>query len=826
MKTESYGTSSGDSNSKQLRFDAINPDSVTWSLSSINSRDGEDSTVYENPESDPSVYNSVNYYFNIANSYENEVQAATLSSDAVVLSGVTIGDVTANGVAGSYLKNVIIDYGTPVLEKWSGSLSVVSDSDGNYLNDDSEWTINLIIDDEVGLDTEVWTISLGDTVVSKSSRLNATTAPYDAIIEVENDNVYVSITQNSDSTYLVSITIDTEDLDLELSTLNDYASISYTDLRFSLWDLAGNELTSTLSESTNQVLCKIELDYSKILSALSQIELCYVDTYPETMILESNTVGYTTLVGSMDSLETLRSLGFYVKVFLAEGSLGKVSGVISYSSNTFSQKIGEIRDCGSVIASAYLDFGTTLVIESLGISIDLTLPSDWLVAIRRLTFNTATLSEFTIEDSENYRKIDLSPFIPEALDASNVSDLLRTWEDFLNLMYTPQGKSTRIGVLEKIERISENSNTESCEAGALSTLFDRTYYDDVLNITYGDISEIAEKLYSSDFECTLDEYKSRVLRRFIDLAPYMKNYIGNNKIFKIVGSLFGFLVYINQIWVDKSSNTYVEYDEDLEEELSIDLNSENSIPDSTALSSHYSISIVNEACSVSNVAKITEAISDLFSKLSCVHRVLESTNALNVLSSYGDNDLKVNYSVIPRENGYMAPEAILGIYKLSTVSMTNLNSSGTLSGYRLNIPIYPYEVLSTKDPSETIDYPISDNLNYFFDRFMLYSSDEGATTSLERYIYLTLVTQSSDGSSYDKLYNLAIDSIQKIRSSRNQITITMLPSSTNLLAMDVINRYKSVRDGYYLAIAFKFYRNEKKWIKSYKYEDWSNEEVI
>lgn len=803
----------------EFLFNAVDPDDPIWSLSSYNARDGEDSSVYQNVDSDPAIYNGVSYSFNQANSYYNEVAASdTLLDGTITLSGETVLP------EGSYLQNVVIDYDSPEVNGYEeANLALIVDTKGSYLSTEKKWSVKILVNDSTGLDRYIYTISVGGTTVCQVSRKD-TEDPYPATVVASSIYATASIEHSTHDIYVLTIEIDPEGFTDQMLAVSEseFVTTKYLDLGFTVWDLAGNALSTTLSESINKVLTLTEIDLDSLTDSLTKVQIDFTDTYPAHMILSSNVLGSTVAVGYLENIAYLSTLGFYIRFELDPNSVGQLQGDYNLQSDHYTQAVGKINAPGEVIVHAYLDFGGSVYISSLGMYIDLELSSDTKTLIRGLTYGTGTLSEFYIEDEDNLRKVDVTPFVPDVFKDTNIEDLINLWESFMNLLFTPTGKDTRIGVLEKIERITENQNPYTAEEGWLSYLYSE-YFSSISALSYENLISILTTLYDGVFDeedssSAVQEAAIRTMRNMIASVPILRSHLGTERAYKILGNILGIDLSVAPLWADKSGNLYPLYSEELKEKYLLE--DIDSIPEESIASTHFNAVMVNEDLNINGFTNMGTEMEDMLESLIPIHRVLYAINCITILNSYDDKPIEAVYEITAQTETSTLPESILGIYSISDLTVKTKSSGYDI----LKIPSYPDEVQVSYSVSKSADYPITNNLSSYFLRFYDYMSDSANNLESTGVLYLSILKKSSEDSSYVCYWDLVLKDIKSIRLNRNSVDIEYNRSTlSNVNTVDFLDRFTNISTEYYVAIAFKYYRTEKKWIQSSPYSSWNTE---
>ena len=513
-------------------FDAINPDRVTWLFGSENHRDGPTDAYRRKP-------------------YQNDL--APLSEDlpgTIKFDGNAVGDQRLI----STQKNVVIDYTKPIIQSYTGVFtSFKHDGHGssggrgsyNYDARDS-WECELIIKDDSGIDNGAYKITANNEVVL------AELSRKDPSLDYTMPGVSVRFEQSSvDSTmHRVTIVIDPDEIpeDKKEAVLKKCSKddvMSYMTMELYFYDIAGN--VGPEDPRFSRAFVVIDKLKSEMLEDVQRLQLEFVDTDPANLFIDKDTIGKTT-ISVYDPNKTLDEYGFKAKIGLLDGSVGYLSGdTEGPDEKVYTQRVDGIDSTGYVKAYAYLD-GTLGQVSCLDPYYDVVMDMDLATEIRSLTYTEGELGRFIVECDSNKRKLNVDPFIPSVLKNEEIYGLCKLVERELNTMYTPMSGDCRIGILEKIHRISQFKNPDECEMELLPRFAEE--HGSELAFTYEQVEKAAKVIqkYAQNNKLNTRDLVDSIYRRYFMILPYIDRWKGTKRSFELLYRVLGIDAEIEPLW--------------------------------------------------------------------------------------------------------------------------------------------------------------------------------------------------------------------------------------------------------------------------------------
>lgn len=256
-------------------------------------------------------------------------------------------------------------------------------------------------------------------------------------------------------------------------------------IKYKFYDVAGNITYWVMPHLKINV---VTLDDIK---DLKKLQLTFIDTHPEDMILGDDIIGRTTV----KVYNPNQNFADYpIKIYLEKKSIGhlypttyqvhseKISDNFTYTYVT--ELVDNIVESGWVIASAELQlFNWTGALAK------------YVNFIISQTKVTGSLGEWVKECNDNIRKLTLDPFVPQYLkDTTNKNSayykFVKFTENYLNTMYKAYNKECYISVLEVIARMYNFNDVYQIYDNLLTKYDDD--HGDMLHIDMSELSKLIE----------------------------------------------------------------------------------------------------------------------------------------------------------------------------------------------------------------------------------------------------------------------------------------------------------------------------------------------
>ena len=709
-------------------FDAINPDYITWMFDSENHRDGATAPPYRNqselgptqnlpptdtfPEEGRSGAPS---FANASAPYENDLD----------------GTIYFDSSAGEYRvystqKNVVLDYVAPRLLSYTGNFTTFeSDEHGHSGRHTGHemWTLEMLIKDDSGIDGDVYNIySLSpegerwETHIERSRKESE--GPYwPAVTTIDSNGVYVEIEQSPVDKTLYKVYIEIDPERVRLIECNDF--IKYFKLDFEFFDIAGNILSGPL----DKVFVKYNITEEQLLAMIKRLELGFVDTYPASMIIDENTIGKTTIAVSNPNHDKLADFGFKIKIGLREGSVGYLSGVteedrLEIDGRTMlvsaTQLVDGIDRSGYVKAYAYLDGNIDeLNCSFSGETISFELDKDLSAQIQAKTYVEGDLGPFVSECDDNKRKLYVDPFVPGVLKNEGIFGLCKLFERYLNTMYTPLDKDCRIGILEKIHRISEFKNPDACEAPLLTNF--ASEHGSELAFNYEDVKEAADvlaKYEDKDLRQTKEELAETIYRRYYSILPYIDRWKGTPKSIELLYRVLGIKARLIPLWEGPTHEMIPEYE--VADSTTNMLKPNPRVGDDFRLSSHLTIALTSAEISTADMKKLSDFAFKAVKSILPVNRVIGDVKIYDeMVSELSDLFLFHTLDIIEKK-----PQGIEKVaFSWNCDRMIQIKNTTSDTAIKIEVPMYTdFSEVGHSSVYQNA-YPIPENCAYYFTRF-------------------------------------------------------------------------------------------------------------
>lgn len=683
-------------------FNAIDPSLITWRFDSRNLRDGDKNAQ--------PPYRSASYTddekFNNSNDYLNDFGPSP--SDDPDTKYFDSSPVPC--VIHSYQKNIVIDNLPPELLSWSGTFTVfkseihTQDMSGRsgsrrvqtYVSDDkSKWRVQLIFRDQSGIDYDIYQIRANGQIVCgmtrKTSGDDHRAVPDPSVQPLDGLTVKIEKSSIDSSMYLVELEIDPEAMN-EAGVLEKCTDeVSFMSIGLTLWDIAGNEIVADIDRE----LIYFNIEKSALVESARKLSLSFVDTYPSNLFVDRDMIGKTTV--SVDNPnELLSKYGFKVHIGLSDGSVGYAAGDAREidDGRTALQEVDGIDRSGYVRAFAYLDGDQEELTCDVSGSVTIKLDEDLAAEIRGLTYTEGSLGPFITECETNIRKIYIDKFVPGVLKSEEIYGLCKHLERFLNTMYSPMNGDCRIGVLEKIDRISKFKDPDSCEADLIPNFVEE--HGGELSFNRSDLVEVAEILQTyvpeSERTETVDEIAESIYRRYCSIIPYIDRMKGTSRCFDLIYGVLGIDVEVIPLWEGPNG----------------DMVPEDQAGDDYTLTGHLNLKLRSSNMTARDVKKISDFIISAVRSLIPITKVIGDIIAEEVMMSDSSTITAAKIELdtqktVERDDGIMFiwPDG-------GTVKRTN-------SGGSIEISAFPAETRGTYDTC------LPGNCLFYFTRFFRYS---------------------------------------------------------------------------------------------------------
>lgn len=808
-------------------FDAINPDYITWMFDSENHRDGATAPPYRNqselgptqnlpptdtfPEEGRSGAPS---FANASAPYENDLD----------------GTIYFDSSAGEYRvystqKNVVLDYAKPRLLSYTGNFTTFKSNEqghsGRHTGHEM-WTLEMLIKDDSGIDGDVYGIySLSpegerwETHIERSRKESQ--GPYwPAVTTIDKNDVYVEIQQSPVDKTLYKVYIEIDPERVRLIECNDF--ISYFKLDFDFFDIAGNLLSGPL----DKVFVKYNITEEELLAMVKRLELGFVDTYPASMIIDENTIGKTTIAVSNPNHDKLADFGFKIKIGLREGSVGYLSGVteedrLEIDGRTMlvsaTQLVDGIDHSGYVKAYAYLDGNIDeLNCTFSGETISFELDKDLSAQIQAKTYVEGDLGPFVSECDDNKRKLYVDPFVPGVLKNEGIFGLCKLFERYLNTMYTPLDKDCRIGILEKIHRISEFKNPDACEAPLLTNF--ASEHGSELTFNYEDVKEAADvlaKYEDKDLRQTKEELAETIYRRYYSILPYIDRWKGTPKSIELLYRVLGIKARLIPLWEGPTHDMIPEYE--VADSTTNKLKPNPRVGDDYRLTSHLSIALTSAEISTADMKKLSDFAFKAVKSILPVNRVISDVKIYDeMVSELSDLFLFHTLDIIEKKPGDKKEKIS---FSWSCDKMIKIKNTTSDTNIKIEIPMYAdYNEVGHSSVYQN-EYPIPDNCAYYFTRFREMIKTYGSLPIYFSIAKLQAGTMTPTGMAMsfrvlkvDLRRNKVVLTCQKEDGSNAAISSFNTNAQSSTDYMNVSFRFSRAVEDYCEPITLAAYRNE------------------
>lgn len=665
-------------------FDAINPDRVTWLFGSENHRDGPTEAYRKYP-------------------YQNDL--APLLEDlpgTIKFDGNVVGDQKLI----STQKNVVIDYTKPIIQSYTGVFTSFKNEEHghsgrhegsyNYETRDS-WECELIIKDDSGIDNGAFKITANNEVVL------AELSRKDPSLNYTMPGVSVRFEQSSvDSTmHRVTIVIEPNEIPKDkreavLKKCSEDDVMTYMTMELYFYDIAGNVGPEDPRFSRAFVL--IHKTKSEMLEDVQRLVLDFVDTDPANLFVDRDTIGKTT-ISVYDPNKTLDEYGFKAKIGLLDGSVGYLSGdTDGPDEKVYTQRVDGIDSSGYVKAYAYLD-GTLGQVSCLDPYYDVVMDMDLATEIRSLTYVEGELGRFIVECESNKRKLNVDPFIPSVLKNEEIYGLCKLLERDLNTMYTPMSGDCRIGILEKIHRISQFKNPDECEMELLPRFAEE--HGSELAFTYDQVERAAKVIqkYSQNKNLNTRDLVDSIYRRYFMILPYIDRWKGTKRSFELLYRVLGIDSEIEQLWEGPDGQMVYE---------------DKAKPD-YRLTAHLALILNASTYTNRDIRELSDFAMVAVKSILPVNRVLSEVNIVDDVD--GGGEINLTHIDLSREEKEVKDEKIYFKCDWGNSSYRPEPMVATCGELYLPLPMYPSETIVGHDSDSTNEWPIPENCGFYFSRY-------------------------------------------------------------------------------------------------------------
>ena len=672
----------------------------TWKFDSENHRDGPTDAYrnypYSNELAPEPKDRSGTIYFNsqpaAVKVYSTQENVVIDTNKPVVYESSIIGTYTA------FEKEVLEASETPDLSTISGSRAAVS-----YRNQDqrTKWHYEAIFRDDAGIDGEVYElydVSTNETFFGYSRK--ESTGPYwfsqrSAGSNLTSVNVKFIQSQYDKCSYKIEIDIDPSQLKEHgiLHACNEH--FSYLKLGIRIFDISGN----VLEHEVEKTFVLFNISKTELLKDVRRLEIGFIETYPPNMFIEEDMIGHTTIEVTNPNL-TILEYGFRIKIGLLYGSVGYISGDAKQDEpDVAHQLVDGIDSSGYVKAYAYLDgeFGNVSC-ELSGETVIVELDKDFCAELRGLTYTEGKLGRFIVECESNKRKLYIEPFVPSVLKHEEIYGLCKLLERYLNTMYTPMSGDCRIGILEKIDRISHFKDPDTCEPELLTRFADE--HGSELSFNHDDVKNAAETLrkYFADEDYDTEEIVEQIYRRYYSILPYIDRWKGTDESVYLLYRVLGINATVVPLWEGPNG----------------DMVPEEEAGDDYRLSSHIRIALKSDKIKRKDMVALSNFAIKAVKSILPVVRIVSEVRA----DDETESDATITITVVRNqvEEQKKKIEKILFVWESN--DLKKAVSHGTY--YTVELDAYPGAGVEVGHTAEYPEYPIPDYAGFYFSRLKDY----------------------------------------------------------------------------------------------------------
>lgn len=636
--------------------------------------------------------------------YSTQENVVIDTNKPVVYESSIIGTYTA------FEKEVLEASETPDLSTMSGSRAAAGYR--NQVSQRTKWHYEAIFRDDAGIDGEVYELYdvSTETTIFGYSRKDST-GPYwfsqrSTEFDLTGVNVKFTQSQYDKCSYKIEIDIDPSQLK-ELGILhacNEH--FSYLKLGIRIFDISGN----VLEHEVEKTFVLFNVSKTVLLKDVRRLGIDFIDPYPPNMFIEEDMIGHTTIEVTNPNL-TILEYGFRIKIGLLDGSVGYISGDTEQEDpDVAHQLVDGIDSSGYVKAYAYLDgeFGNVSC-ELSGETVIVELDKDFCAELRALTYAEGKLGRFIVECDSNKRKLYIDPFVPSVLKHEGIYGLCKLLERYLNTMYTPMSGDCRIGILEKIDRISHFKDPDTCEPELLTRFADE--HGSELSFNHDDVKKAAETLrkYFADEDYDTEEIVEQIYRRYYSILPYIDRWKGTDESIYLLYRVLGIDATVVPLWEGPNG----------------DLVPEEEAGDDYRLSSHIRIALNSEEIKRKDMIALSNFAIKAVKSILPVVRVISEVRA----DDKTESDATITITVVKNEGEIVERqnvEKILFVWKPNSIKKAVSHDNY----YTVELDAYPGESVEVRhQPKEKTDaneenyhpeYPIPDYAGFYFSRLKDY----------------------------------------------------------------------------------------------------------
>jgi hypothetical protein len=379
-------------------------------------------------------------------------------------------------------------------------------------------------------------------------------------------------------------------------------------------------------------------------------------------------------------------------------------------------------------------------------------------------------------------------------------------------MYTPLDKDCRIGILEKIHRISEFKNPDSCETSLLPNF--ASEYGSELEFNYDDVKAAAEVLakYSdNDIRQTKEELAETIYRRYYSILPYIDKWKGTPKSIELLYRVLGIKAKLIPLWEGPSHDMLPEYvltssstsNNRIQKSNTDALKPNPRVGNDYCLSSHLMIVLTSAEITTADMKKLSDFAFKAVKSILPVNRVISAVNIYDTMVS-DQSDLFLFYTLTSIEkNPGEKPEKISFSWKCS--NMSPIDSTTADEVIKIEIPMYTdYTEVGHVIASQT-KYPIPDNCAYYFTRFRDTIDTYGTLP-----IYFSIAKMQSEIMTPTGM-DISFD-VSKIDLRRNKVILTCKKLDGSSAAISSFNTNLQSSTAF-INVSFKFSRAVENYCK-------------
>ena len=280
-------------------------------------------------------------------------------------------------------------------------------------------------------------------------------------------------------------------------------------------------------------------------------------------------------------------------------------------------------------------------------------------------------------------------------------------------MYTPLDKDCRIGILEKIHRISEFKNPDACEAPLLTNF--ASEHGSELAFNYEDVKEAADvlaKYEDKDLRQTKEELAETIYRRYYSILPYIDRWKGTPKSIELLYRVLGIKARLIPLWEGPTHEMIPEYE--VADSTTNMLKPNPRVGDDFRLSSHLTIALTSAEISTADMKKLSDFAFKAVKSILPVNRVIGDVKIYDeMVSELSDLFLFHTLDIIEKK-----PQGIEKIaFSWNCDRMIQIKNTTSDTDIKIEVPMYTDFTEVGHSSVYQNAYPIPENCAYYFTRF-------------------------------------------------------------------------------------------------------------